>query len=50
MVVRLLAARQAIEGRLQDLGQNGDQHDERKRMEVALKNLKSLEAESQTWS
>ena len=50
MVERLSAAREAIQGRLQDMGRSSDHHDERTRMEIALKNLKSLEAESQTWS
>lgn len=49
MPERLSAARRAIQGRLQDFVQTSD-HDERKRIKIALKNLNALEIESQTWS
>ena len=48
MVERISAARQAIQLRLRVLGQSGEE--EKKRMEIALKNLKSFETDCRTWS
>ena len=49
MIERLSTARQAILRRLQDLEHRGENRVERKKMEIALKNLDALEKESQNW-
>jgi hypothetical protein len=48
MVERLSAARQAIWRELQDV-ERAENRIDRKRMEIALKNLDALEKESQNW-
>lgn len=49
MVERLFAARQAIIERFYDLEHKIDHHAESKRLDIALKNLNALEAESENW-
>ena len=49
MTERLLAARQAIRERLQELPHSDEHRLEIKRMEITMKNLNALETESQNW-
>ena len=49
MPERIVAARQAISNRLQDLNGDPDHHGERQQIEDALKALAVLEDEARTW-
>jgi hypothetical protein len=49
MIERVSAAREAILRQLQDIQQSEEHRLERKRMEIALRNLDALERESQNW-
>jgi hypothetical protein len=46
---RVAAVKEAIQGRLQDLEQSTDHHNEREQMKMTLPRLDSLEADAQRW-
>jgi hypothetical protein len=46
---RIVAAREAVAGRLKDLEGNSDHHAERHEMQSALAALTSLEGETRNW-